>query len=173
MKLPASIQKVVEVLSELPSIGPRQAIRLAFYLVARGENYINALSHNIASLKKVKVCEHCFFVHENSGPLCEICASSARDGRIVMVLEKETDLISIENTGKYKGHYFILGPVPKTGLLEEWQKLRLQQLKSVIKKAYGQADEIILGFNPTAAGDFHASLLTKEISPLAKKISRL
>ena len=91
-----------------------------------------------------------------------------------MVLEKETDLLSIENTGKFPGRYFILGGVSKTGLMEDWQKLRLQNLKTFIEKTLGgQAEEIILAFNPTSFGDFGASLVEKELKPLTKKVTRL
>ena len=91
-----------------------------------------------------------------------------------MVLEKETDLLSVEKTGKWNGRYFILGTIAKTGVLEEWQKLRLQSLKNVIAKELGgQIEEIILALNPTSIGDWNAGVLAKEFAPLAKKISRL
>ena len=91
-----------------------------------------------------------------------------------MVVEKETDLISLENTGKFAGRYFIIGEIPKTGLFEDWQKLRLQSLKKQLGEMKdGKAEEIVLGFNPTALGNFQASLLIKELGPLTKKISRL
>lgn len=174
MKLPVSVQKLIAALSELPSIGPRQATRLVFYLISQGENQIYELARNIEELKKIKTCERCFFIHENRGSFCGICADPHRDQGTILVIEKETDLLSLENTHKFHGRYFILGPMPKTGLLADWQKLRLQSLKSFIQKELnGQAKEIILGMNPTGLGDFHASILAKELAPLAKKISRL
>jgi recombination protein RecR len=174
MKLPEFIKKLSDKLAELPSIGPRQAIRLAFYLVSRGADDIAGLAKDIDNLRQVKTCERCFFVHQNKGTLCDICQNTARNQDVIMILEKETDLISIENTGKFGGRYLILGQIPKTGLLSDLQKLRLQNLKSFIQKLPdGRAEEIILAFNPTSAGDFHASLIAKEIAPFAKKISRL
>lgn len=174
MKLPSSVQKLIAALSELPSIGPRQATRLVFYLISQGEGRIHELARSLDELKKIKICERCFFIHENRGNLCDICSDPHRDKSLILVIEKETDLLSLENTGKFRGRYFILGPMPKTGLLADWQKLRLQSLKSFIQKELGgQAKEIILGMNPTSLGDFHASILTKELAPLAKKISRL
>ena len=91
-----------------------------------------------------------------------------------MVVEKETDLISLENTKKFAGRYFIIGEIPKTGVLETSQKLRLQNLKTFIQKELGgKAQEIVLGFNPTSLGDLQASLLMKELAPLTAKMSRL
>jgi len=174
MKLPAPIQKVVDELSELPSIGPRQAIRLAFYLIGEGKENIRGLALGIAELGNIKICERCFFIHQNEESLCDTCKNKHRNHGVIMVIEKETDLISLENTGKFSGRYFIVGEIPKTGFLEEWQKLRLQSLKRfIVNDLGGKADEIILAFNPTSLGDLQSSLLTKELAPLAKKISRL
>ena len=178
-KLPEAIRKLSRELAELPSIGPRQATRLAFYLVNQGQEAIRGLAKNIDDLRQIKICERCFFVHQNKENLCDICKSTARKQSVIAIVEKETDLLSLENTGHFTGRYLILGPIPKTGVLEDWQKLRLQNLKSFIQKGPaaaglgGKADEIILAFNPTSVGDFHASLLTKELAPLAKKISRM
>ena len=177
-KLPEAIRKLSEELAELPSIGPRQALRLAFYIVNRGTNYIKGLSLNVDNLRQIKICERCFFVHQNKDSLCDICKNPTRKQNFIILVEKETDLISVENTGKFGGRYFILGAIPKTGLLEDWQKLRLKSLEGFISKAPpiglgGKAEEIILALNPTSVGDFHASLLLKELQPFTKKISRL
>jgi recombination protein RecR len=179
MKLPDPIKNVVDELSRLPSIGPRQAIRLAFYLVNESKEDIHALAVNINNLRTIKICERCFFIHQNTGNLCDICANPARRQGVIMIIEKETDLISLENTGKFTGRYCIIGPVPKTGMLEDWQKKRLQSLKNQIEKSVeegglgGKADEIIFGFNPTSLGDLQTSILLKDLGPLAKKTSRL
>ena len=179
MKLPHPIQRVADELAELPSIGPRQAIRLAFYLVGQNKETIRNLASAIDDLRNIKICERCFFIHQNAPTpagenLCDICRNPNRNQRVIMVIEKETDLVSLENTGKFTGRYFIIGEITKTGILEEWQKLRLQALKSFIEKNLGgQADEVIFAFNPTALGDLQTSLLTKELSLLANKKSRL
>ncbi len=178
MKLPPPIQNVVDELSELPSIGPRQAIRLAFHLIGEGKQNIRSLAMSIAELGSIKTCERCFFIHQNDGPFCDICKNPHRAQNVVMVVEKETDLVSIENTGKFSGRYFVIGEIPKTGFLDDAQKLRLQSLKSFIEKPApaglgGRAEEIIFAFNPTSLGDLQSSLLMKELAPLAKKTSRL
>jgi recombination protein RecR len=174
MKLPDPVQKVVDGLSELPSIGPRQAVRLAFYLIGRNKDSLRTLAQSIDELRNIKTCVRCFFIHQNEGDLCDICANPARNQRLIMVVEKETDYLSLENTKKFTGRYFISGPIPKTGFLEQWQKNRLASLRRFVETDLGgKADEIILAFNPTTLGDFQTSLLLKEIVPLATKISRL
>jgi recombination protein RecR len=174
MKLPESLRVLRDKLADLPSIGPRQATRLVFYLLNEGPEAVSALGGAVQALAKIKTCERCYFIHENAGALCDTCGNQQRNQGVILVIEKETDLISLEDTGKYRGRYFILGEVPRTGLLEDWQKKRVDNFKADIQKNLGgQAEEIILGFNPTAVGDFHATILAKEFAGLSKKISRL
>ncbi|MFH1246314.1 MAG: toprim domain-containing protein [Candidatus Liptonbacteria bacterium] len=174
MTLPTSIKNVIEELSKLPSIGPRQATRLAFFLVNLGAQDIAILGKSISALANLKLCERCFMVHDNQGSTCNICADENRDQSTIMIMEKETDLLSVENTRKFRGRYLIVGPIGKIGILEDWQKLRLQALKTYIAKQFnGKAKEIILAFNPTSHGDLSAGSIAKELAPLTDKVSRL
>lgn len=174
VRLPSAINRVIEKLARLPSIGPRQATRLAFYLLGKGQNEMKVLAQSIDELSRIKTCARCFFVHENSHNLCNICSDKSRRVDLFAIVERETDLISLENTKKFNGRYFILGPISKTGLLEDWQKLRVQGFKSLIAKDFGgKVEEIILAFSPTSNGDFNASILIKELSPITTKITRL
>ncbi len=170
---PESIKRFIDAFSKLPSIGPRQATRLAFYLVNSGKANVEEMSKAVGNLKHIKICSECFFIHSNSDNLCNICRDKNRKNNIVMIVEKETDLISIERTKKYPGRYLILGELTKSGVLESAQKLRLNSLKNLIKNRGGQIDEIIIGINPTTYGDLNAMLLSKELHGLSKKITRL
>ncbi len=183
--LPEPIRKFIEIFSTLPSIGTRQATRLAFKLIDGGRAKIEETAKSVSDLKFLKICSQCFFVHQNpaqskglSGAgkdnLCDICGDANRRQDIIAIVEKETDLISLERTKKFKGRYLILGELSKTGTLESVQKLRLNNLKSWIKQKFGgQAEEIIIAINPTTFGDLNASMIAKELSGFAKKISRL
>jgi len=174
MTIPKEIDNLIKRLSELPSIGPRQATRLVFYLINKGQNDIKNLVEAIDELGKIKICEHCFFVHQNESNLCDICVDKNRHHSIIAVLEKETDLISIENTHRFSGRYLIIGNLSKTGIIENWQKLRLKELQNQIKKELGgKAKEIILAFNPTSNGNMVASLIAKELEPYSEKLTRL
>ncbi len=174
MQLPDPMRRVIAQLAELPSIGPRQATRLAFYLIGGGAASLESLSHDLADLAKVKRCERCFFVHNNAGTLCDICGNPQRRQDVIMVVEKETDMLSLENTAKFSGRYLVLGGIPRSGVLTEMQKLRVQSLRRFIESELGgKAAEIILALNPNTAGDFHASIISKELGPLTTKLSRL
>lgn len=172
--IPEPIRNFVEAFSGLPSIGPRQAMRLAFKLISSGKNRIEALANAISGLKYLKICSDCFFIHANQNNLCDICNDKNRLKDTIMIVEKETDLISLERPRRFKGRYLILGELTKTGILESIQKLRLNNLKNFIKKELnGQAQEIIIATNPTAQGDLNAMIIAKELEGLSKKITRL
>lgn len=174
--LPEAVKKFVEIFASLPSIGPRQATRLAFHIKSLGEDAIRELSLAVASLKSIKTCAQCFFTFSpvGDGNLCHICANPQRQKNIIAVLEKETDLISLEKTKKFGGHYFILGDLKKEGVLDGAQKLRLQSLKARVKNELGgKAKEIILAINPTTYGDLNADIIKQELKDCAEKISRL
>lgn len=174
MKIPESIKKFVDVFSELPGIGPRQAIRLAFYFVGKGKGVQNTTIQAIEAFKNIKICKQCFFIHENENGLCDICGNSNRNRKVIAVVLKETDLVSIENTKNFNGRYLVLGDLRRSGLLGEDQKFRLSEFKSWVNKNLGgKAEEIIIAVNPTTYGDLNASLIAKELQPFANKLSRL
>ncbi len=172
--LPEPVKNFIAKFSRLPSIGPRQATRLSFYLINQGKNEIKEIGAAVLGLDKIKICGRCYFIHQNEGALCDVCEDKNRNQRTIAVVEKETDLLSLENTGKFGGRYLVIGQMPRSGILEDWQKKRLENFKESIKRELnGKADEIILALNPSRYGDFNASILLKELKPYAAKISRL
>lgn len=162
--LPDSIKKFVDSFAALPGIGPRQATRLAFHIVNQGKNTIADLARAIISLDELNACPTCFITTPNK-EACGICSNPHRLKNIVAVVEKETDLVSLEKTKKFNGRYLVLGDLKKDGVLNSIQKLRL--------KTIGNADEIILAINPTTYGDINASIIAEELKNSAKKITRL
>lgn len=183
MKLPDYLKKFVEVFSSLPGIGPRQAIRLAFHFVSKGGGLANEAITALQEIEKVRLCRDCSFVHMNPEGLCDICRDAdagRRNKKIIAIVEKETDLISIENTGKFRGRYLILGDLRKKGILEQDQKLKLDNLKSFIKAfpqggagEPGKAEEIIIAVNPTSIGIVNSKVIADELKPFANKITKL
>ena len=177
MNLPDPIRNFVHHFSKLPSIGPRQATRLSFFMIGEGKNEIENIKRSLEELEKMNVCVKCnfvFFPKDSSDKICGICNDAKRNHKLIAIVEKETDLISLESTNKYNGVYFIIGNLQKNGLLGSEQKNRIAKLKKMIEgELGGQADEIILAINPTTYGDFNAAILSKELKDFAKKITRL
>jgi recombination protein RecR len=170
--IPEPIQKFIEAFSRLPSIGPRLATRLAFYLSNLNKDDFKNLEESLSGLKKISRCRQCFFVGKTN--LCNICSNPARHKQLIAIVEKETDLLSIENTGKFKGHYLILGTMSPKGTLEAGQRLRLQHLKNrILKDLGGKIEELIIALAPDASGDYLTNIISQEFKDLATKITRL
>jgi len=173
--LPESIRRLAETLSKLPSLGPRQALRLAFHLAQRDPESLRRLSQDVAAAGDLKTCERCFFMHEDrSQGLCPICRDPGRAHQIIAFIEKETELLALEQTNRFRGRYLLLGPLEKHGMFDDLQKLRLQSLKRFIQNELGgQAEEIVIALSPTRYGDHYADIIKKEFSSLSKRITRL
>ncbi len=175
---PPSIQKLIERFSKFPTVGPRTAARFVFYLLKAKKEEVEELIKSINDLKKsIKLCSFCFNpfdVSKNSiaEELCEICRDPVRDRTLLCVVEKESDLISIEKTKKYKGFYFILGGVISALKKEEIKKLRIGELQQRIKSR-PEIKEIIIATNPTTEGEATALYLERFLKPFNKKITRL
>ncbi len=174
----ATIQKLIDLFSEFPTVGPRTAARFVFYLLKLSEEEVKELTSVISELKdNVKLCENCFKSFEPSqdgapdNKLCEICRDSRRSKELLCVVEKETDLIPIEKTKKYHGLYFILGGTVSALKKEELKKLRVRELLRKIKSP--EIKEIIIALNPTTEGEATALYLERILKPLNKKTTRL
>lgn len=174
------IQKLIERFSKFPTIGPRTAARFVFYLLRTGEKEVEELTSLISQLKKkIKSCFFCFNHFEGSGNLCSICQSPSREKSLLCVIEKESDLTSLEKTKKYKGLYFILGGGISGIKKKDFEKLRTNELQDRIKNPakFGLKNvnfqEIILAVNPTTEGEATVLYLERKLKPLNKKITRL
>jgi len=177
---PKTIQKLIEIFSKFPTIGPRTAGRIVFYLINQPQKEIEELVEALRNLKKeIKICSFCFNPFEGEGNLCPICADPSREKSLLCVVEKEIDLLSIENTKKYHGLYFILGGTVSKLRKEDIKKLRIKELEERIKnfKKFGIKGsgfkEIILATNFTTEGEATAKYLEKILKPLKIKITRL
>src|SRR3989344_5601168 len=105
--LPSPIKKFVALFSSLPSIGPRQATRLAFFVSNLGKAAITEFIDTLVALRDLKSCANCFLTHLNSSHLCDICLDPKRRADLVAIVEKETDLISLERAKKFDGKYLV------------------------------------------------------------------
>ena len=174
---PKTIQNFIEKFSKLPGIGPRQAARLAFWLLNGPKETRQNIKRALENLDKdARACELCHYVIENDGNnKCHFCDNSSRDHTTVCVVEKETDLATIEKSGVYKGLYHVIGglfsaldtAVPKNLKMPELVK-RIENLKK-----NKSVEEIILALSPTHEGDLTAYYLEKLLKPLKVKVTRL
>ena len=173
MIYPKSIQKLIDLFSKFPTVGPRTASRFVFYLLNQSKEEVENLISVVNELKKnIKICQFCFNPFEGGGELCQICQNPSRDKTLLCIIEKETDLVSIEKTKKYQGLYFILGGTISTLKKTDIEKLRVKELEERLKNN-PEIKEIIIAINPTTDGEATVLYLERLLKPFGKKITRL
>ncbi|MBP9716797.1 MAG: recombination protein RecR [Candidatus Levybacteria bacterium] len=160
MKVPKSIQNLIESFEKLPGVGPKTAQRLTFYLLHVPQYELDKFASSLTLLKTgTTICSNCFTVGE-SDP-CEICEDKSRDQGLICVVEEPLDVLALERGGKYKGVYHVLhgriDPLNNIGPDE----IYIDKLLERIKKS--EITEIILATNPTMEGEATAMYITKQI----------
>lgn len=169
---PAPIQKLIDLFTRFPGIGPRQAGRFAFFLLKEKNPLIPEL---IAALKevdqRVALCEQCFRtieVEDKAVPYCAFCRDPRRERGLIAVVEKESDLQNFEKAGAYHGLYHVLGGMISPLDPDSPKRLRLRELHQRIKKALEQNEkcEVILATNPTTEGDTTALYIERVLAQL-------
>ncbi len=164
------LELLVEELTKLPSIGQKSAQRLAMHLLRAPKEDALRLAEAIRAVKeRVGFCSRCGNFSE-SDP-CLICADEQRDGGLICVVEQPVDVLAFERTGQYRGRYHVLGGAlsPLEGTHPE--DLRIPQLLQRLKG--GEVREIILATNPNVAGEATALYLSRLLSPLGVKVTRI
>jgi len=174
MNYPRSIQRLIDLLSELPTVGPRTASRFVFYLLKKPQKEIRELSEALLSLNKnIKQCSLCFkfFEPQKDEEICEICSDFSRSKKQLCIIEKEADLLAIEKMNQYKGLYFVLGGTISV-LKRNTKRIKDKELKKRIKND-SKIKEIIIATNPTTEGQATALYLEKMLKPFNKEITQL
>ncbi len=164
------IHNLAEYLRELPGIGPRQAKRLAYYLVRRQDDLALKLSEAIRKARSSTIiCGKCQRLHtKTSAQFCDIC-SGKRDSTL-LILPTDTDLDHVEKTGAYSGYYFVLGGTVPILEKEPEKKIRVRKLFSLLEsETYPNLNEIILAFNANPEGDNTVDYLKEKLAPLCEK----
>jgi recombination protein RecR len=170
MLIPEPLQKVIDELSKLPSIGRKTAQRLALYILKSDLQNIDSLVNAISELKrKIRFCETCFNI--STEEKCEVCSSPKRDQSIICVVEEASDILSIEKTNEYNGLYHVLGGVlnPLAGITPG--NLKINEL--LLRMNNSAVKEIILALNPNAEGDVTSLYIIKVLKEYPVKISRI
>ncbi len=165
-----SLENLVLLLSRLPGIGKKSALRLAYSLLKGDEDYNRLLGESISTIKeKIHRCRLCGNYTE--GEFCSICSSSDREEQILCVVEEPRDVAMIESTGDFQGRYFVLhgvlAPLEGVGPGE----LGFDRLLKIIDDQNVQ--ELILATNPTMEGDSTALYIKHLLKDRNLKITRI
>jgi recombination protein RecR len=162
------VARLIEEFNKLPGIGPKTAQRLTFYLLRMPAEEARGLAEAIVEVKeRIGFCSTCFNITE-SDP-CWVCRG-ARDKSMICVVEEPLDVLALERTGHYKGLYHVLhGAIsPMEGIGPE--ELRIRELLGRLGEG---VQEVILATNPNLEGEATAMYLTKLLTPLGPRVTRL
>jgi recombination protein RecR len=164
------IARLIEELNKLPGIGPKSAKRLAYHLLRSPDEEAKALAEAILTLKeKIKLCSVC--LNSTDCDPCRICQDKERDHSKICVVEKPSDILPLEQTGKYNGVYHVLhGTIsPTEGIGPE--ELKIKEL--LIRLKDGLVTEVIVATNPNVESETMAMYLQRIITPLGVRVTRL
>jgi recombination protein RecR len=172
-------KKAMALFAELPGIGPRQAARIVMAILNWPPLEIDKFAEAVASLNHgITFCQVCFNFSEEER--CAICSGSQRDSSKICVVERITDLQSIEKTGFYRGHYHVLGGAinPVDGVLPRHLKIdslveRVKYYQEMHSNGRPADLEVILATNPTTFGDTTAMYIEELLESMNIKTSRL
>ena len=153
------LAKAVEEISGLPGIGRKSALRLALHLLKQPESQAIALGDSLKKLvTEIKYCKECHNFSDSE--ICEICANPKRNEELICIVEDVRDVMALENTGKYRGKYLVLG-----GKISPMEGIGPNQLNisSIERKLQiGVAKELIFALSATMEGDTTAYYIYKK-----------
>ena len=164
------LNRVVDELGKLPSIGDRSALRLALHILSQQPSDVERLTEAISSFRRdVRYCKYCNNISDSD--ICPICTDNSRDREIICVVENIKDVISIESTGQYRGLYHVLGGVisPLRGISPSSLKIDLLQ-ENIIRNS---TKEVILALNTSVEGETTIFFINRKLTHLNIKVSNL
>jgi recombination protein RecR len=170
MLYPPSLIRLIEALRYLPGVGPKSAQRMAFHLLEKdrqgGASIAEALQNALSSVGR---CQRCRMFAE--AELCPVCASPARDRSLLCIVESPADVAAIEQSGSFRGSYFVLmghlSPLDGIGPDE----LGFAQLAVLLSD--GSVKEAILATNTTVEGEATAHVIAELAARYQVKSSRI
>ena len=170
------LQRLAALLGRLPGIGEKSALRLALSLVKSDDEYVRALGDAIASIhEQLTLCSICCDLA--SSEVCPRCADAKRDHGLICVVAQPQDRMAIDRSGVFRGVYHVLH-----GVLDPLGGMGPSDLRidALLKRLGGSDDptaeavrEVIVATSPNVEGDATALYLSKLITPLGIRVSRI
>lgn len=172
------LEEAVDAISSLPGVGRKGALRLALHLLKQPQENVHHFTSAVDRLRdEVKYCRECSMISD--GEVCSICSDSSRDHRTVCVVESVRDVMSIENTGQYRGVYHVLGGIisPIDGIGPS--DLTISRLVERVRKLVGNEAaapgnvEVIFALSGDVEGETTAFYIYRQISGFGIKVSSI
>ena len=167
---PPALSRLIEGLKRLPGVGPKSAQRMAFHLLERDLSGSRELGAALGqAVERLGRCQRCRMFAENA--LCPVCTAPTRDRSLLCVVESPADVVAIEQSGGYRGTYFVLmghlSPLDGVGP----EAIGIDALEQLL--AEGEVQEVVLATNPTVEGDATAQFLAEIVVRRGLRASRI
>lgn len=168
--VPPALEELIESFTKLPGIGKKTATRLALNILRKPQKQAEEFANSLQNLhRSIQLCSQCFTFSDNNP--CPICIDEKRDKSTVCVVEEPGDLLAIEKTSSYRGHYHVLhgvlSPIDGIGPNE----IKFQELLRRISQ--GTIKEILIATSSTVPGEATASFLIDKLQGKNVKLTRL
>lgn len=178
------LEDAVDAISSLPGVGRRSALRLALHFLKQPKENVRHFTASIDRLRnEVKYCRDCRMISD--AEVCSICSDRSRDHDTICVVESVRDVMSIENTGQYRGVYHVLGGIisPINGVGPS--DLTIRELVSRIAERQNSNDtngipgdaaspiEVILALSGDVEGETTSFYIYRQLSQYKVKVSTL
>lgn len=170
MYYPEPISKLIDSFTKLPGIGPKTAVRLAFFVLNMKEDdvldFAKALVNAKRELTHCSVCGHI----TDQDP-CQICSDHTRDDSVICVVQDPKDVIAMEKMREFNGRYHVLhGAIsPMDGIGPE--DINVPDLIKRLKDY--KVEELILATNPNVEGEATAMYISRLVKPSGIRITRI
>jgi recombination protein RecR len=167
---PASIRTLIQHLSRLPGVGEKTAERLALHLLHAKEASVEELARSLLEVKRrVRLCARCFSLSDQE--LCPLCSNPSRDASRVCVVEQPGDMVALEKSGAFNGHYHVLSGVisPLHGVGPD--DIRVRELLGRV--AAGGVEEIVIATGTSVEGESTAAYIAERLAAYPVRVTRI
>ena len=167
------LEEAVDAISSLPGVGRRSALRLALHLLKQPAENVHHFTAAVDRMRdEVKYCTECRMISDDE--TCAICSDKSRDHNLICVVESVRDVMSIENTGQYRGVYHVLGGIisPINGVGPS--DLTIRELSSRVAALSADNDvEVILALSGDVEGETTSFYIYRQLAQYGVRVSTL
>ncbi len=170
MYYPEPISKLVDSFTKLPGIGPKTAVRLAFFVLSMEEDDVLEFGKALVNAKReLTHCSTCGHITDKDP--CSICTDTERDNSLICVVQDPKDVIAMEKMKDFRGKYHVLNGAisPMDGIGPE--DINVTSLIERLKNE--EVEELILATNPTVEGEATAMYISRLVKPSGIRTTRI
>lgn len=165
----SAIDQLIDALRILPGVGPRSAQRMVYHMLERNRDGALNLSEKLkTAMDVVKHCQACRNFAE--ADLCPVCLSEKRENELLCVVEHPGDVSAIEQTGHYRGKYFVL-----MGTLSPIDGIGPDDLgvDELLERCREGVSEVILALSSSVEGEATAHYISELVKLRHINVSRI